>query len=440
LQRRKAMVIGMVALTVLVLFGVILGSWKFLQRMETFLEEELGKRLLSAATLTAKLIESTDFPYYVESERYSLIQPALKDILTNVHAGNQLQGVYLVDEEYKVYVSSRDIFAYGERLTVLQEDSVVVAQALAGLPAVAHTQVVAGNRFKSAYAPVLGPLRDVVAIVVVQASADFFDLLQVFQRGLIVGGLVSIVIAVMFSAFLFWAITLLIKTHESLRQSERLAAMGQMAATVAHEIRNPLGIIKATADVLQSKYNSKGNPDELFEFIPSEVRRLNRLVSDFLTFARDRELQTNATDLTGTVKKGLTSLEEEIHRANVKLQTDFDTLPPVKHDEDAVNQVILNLTLNAVQAMNGAGEIAVRLKNDAHKGRPLVRVEVEDNGCGIDGSLEKIFEPFYTTKTSGSGLGLAICKRLVEKHGGWIEVESEKGRGTTMRVYLPVTN
>jgi signal transduction histidine kinase len=440
LRRRKAMVIGMVALTVLVLFGVILGSWRFLQRMESFLEEELGKRLLSAATLTAKLIEATDFPYYAESQRYSLILPTLKEILTNVHAENQLQGVYLVDDEYKVFASSRDIFAYGERLTFLQEDSLVVAQALSGLPAVAHTQVVAGNRFKSAYAPVLGPLRDVVAIVVVQASADFFDLLQVFQRGLIVGGLVSIVIAVMFSAFLFWATALLIKTHESLRQSERLAAMGQMAATVAHEIRNPLGIIKATADVLQSKYNSKDKQDELFEFIPSEVRRLNRLVSDFLIFARDRELHTNVTDLASTVRKSLTSLEEEIQRADAKLRTDFDELPPVKHDEDAINQVILNLTLNAVQAMNGAGEIAVRLKNDSRKGQPLVRVEVEDSGCGIDGSLQKIFEPFYTTKTSGSGLGLAICKRLVEKHGGWIEVESEKGKGTRMRVFLPVTN
>jgi two-component system sensor histidine kinase AtoS len=192
--------------------------------------------------------------------------------------------------------------------------------------------------------------------------------------------------------------------------------------------------------VLQSKYNSKDKQDELFEFIPSEVRRLNRLVSDFLIFARDRELHTNVTDLASTVRKSLTSLEEEIQRADAKLRTDFDELPPVKHDEDAINQVILNLTLNAVQAMNGAGEIAVRLKNDSRKGQPLVRVEVEDSGCGIDGSLQKIFEPFYTTKTSGSGLGLAICKRLVEKHGGWIEVESEKGRGTRMRVFLPVTN
>jgi signal transduction histidine kinase len=160
-------------------------------------------------------------------------------------------------------------------------------------------------------------------------------------------------------------------------------------------------------------------------------------VSDFLTFARDREIQPLASDLINTVQKSLSSLDDELRHANVNLQTEFDDLPPVQHDEDAVNQVLLNLTLNGIQAMNGGGEMVVRVKKDSRKGRALARVEVQDSGCGIDGNLEKIFEPFYTTKTSGSGLGLAICKRLVEKHGGWIEVESEKGRGTTMRVFLP---
>lgn len=440
LRRRKALVTGMVMLTVLVLFAVIFGAWNFLQRMETYLEEELGRRLLSVATLTAKVIESTDFPFFVESERYSLILPSLRDVLNGVHGENQLQGVYLVDENYKVFASSRNLFPFGERLTFLAEDSLTVTQAAAGIPAVAPLQLLEGNRFKSAYAPVFGPLRDVVAIVVVQASADFFDLLRLFQRGLIVGGVVGIALAGLLSAFLFWAIALLVKTHESLRQSERLAAMGQMAATVAHEIRNPLGIIKSTADVLNSKYNSKEQPDELFDFIPSEVRRLNRLVSDFLTFARDREIQPLANDLLNTVKKSLSSLEDEMRHTNVKLQTEFDALPPVQHDEDAMNQVLLNLTLNGIQAMNGGGEMAVRVKQDSRKGRALARVEVQDSGCGIDDDLEKIFEPFYTTKTSGSGLGLAICKRLVEKHGGWMEVESVKDKGTTMRVFLPAQN
>ncbi len=439
LRRRKAMVTGMVVLTIMVLLGFIFGSWKFLRNMEDYLEEELGRRLLATATLTAQIIETADFPSDIELGRLTLIASQLQQILTDVQRQNQLQGVYLVDLDFRLFASSPELFPFGERLSFIEEDSLSVSQASAGIPEAARMQLVAGNRFKNAYSPVLSPFGDVVAIVVVQASADFFDLLRVFQNGLVFGGILSISIAVLFSLVLFWAIRLLTKTHESLRNSERLAAMGQMAATVAHEIRNPLGIIKGTADVLQSKYGSKDEPDELFEFIPSEVRRLNRLVTDFLAFAHDRELERNATDLTSSVEKSLISLQDEMQKANVTLEKDYDDLPEVKHDEDAVNQLILNFTLNAIQAMNGAGKIMVRLKNEPRKkGSRYVKVEIEDTGCGFDVKGEKIFEPFYTTKTSGSGLGLAICKRLVERHNGWIEIDSEKDKGTVVRFYLPV--
>lgn len=439
LRRRKMMVIGIVALTVMMLMGFALGSWRYLRDIGDYLEEELGRRLLSVAMLTARVIESRDYPYEIEAGRLTLILPDLNVALTTVHRQNQLQGVYLVDEAYHVMASSKSLFSVGDRLSFLEEDDVPVSKALAGIPAVAPMKILAGNRFKSAYAPVHGSLDDVVAIVVVQASADFFDLLGDFQSGLIVGGVVSVGLAVLFSVFLFWAIRLLIQTGESLRRAERLAAMGQMAATVAHEIRNPLGIIKGTADVLKTKYASEEAPDELFDFIPSEVRRLNRLVSDFLTFARDRELEKNATDLRSSVGKSLDSLQDEVRDAGVELATDFEEIPAVRHDEDAINQLLLNLTLNSIQSMNGCGKLTVRIKNEARrKGRKYVRVEIEDTGCGFDVDTEKLFEPFYTTKTSGSGLGLAICKRLVEKHDGWIEVESEKGKGTIMRFFLPV--
>lgn len=440
LRRRKTMVTGMVVLTVLVLLGFIFGSWQFLQRMGNYLEDELGKRLLSIATLTADLIESGEFPfeYALQTGRLDAAVADLSETLRNVDVKNQLQGVYLVDERLAVIANSRELFEAGERLTFLEEDSAAFYRAVGGIPEVASTKIIQGSRFKSAFAPVLGPLGDVIAVVVVQANADFFQLIRVFQRGLIVGGVVSGALALLFSAFLYWAISLLIKTHESLRQSERLAAMGQMAATVAHEIRNPLSIIKGTADVLQSKYGSQDEPDELFDFIPNEVRRLNRLVNDFLTFARDRDLESNATDLNGTVRKTLDKLTDEMQAANVELQTEFESIPEVHHDDDAIEQVVLNFAINAIQAMHGGGRLTVRLKNVARRGRRSVCVEIEDTGEGFEEAPDKIFEPFYTTKTAGSGLGLAICKRIVEKHHGWLEAESRKGVGTTMRFYLSV--
>ncbi len=438
LKRRKAMVTGMIVLTVALLLGFVFGSWRFLRDMGDFLEDELAARLKSIATLSGDVIESSNLASDIRSGRLSLALPELNSILEKVHEENDLQGVYLVDGFYRLLASSHGLIPAGERLSFLEEDSVAVSSAVTGLPAVAEMQLVAGNRFKSAYAPVSDPFGDVVAVVVVQANADFFKLMRVFQRGLIIGGVVSLGLAVFFSAFLFWAISLLIKTHESLRKSERLAAMGQMAATVAHEIRNPLGIIKGTADVLKSKYGQGQETDELFEYIPSEVRRLNRLVSDFLIFARDRELERNATDLRQSVEKSLISLEGEMRQANVKLEKSFETLPAIRHDGDAINQLILNLALNAIQAMSGGGTLSVSLKRGRKKrARQYVEVAVTDTGCGIEGTSQQVFEPFFTTKTSGSGLGLAICRRLVEKHGGWFEVESVKGSGTTMRFFVP---
>lgn len=441
LRRRKSMVSGMVVLTVVVMLGFIVGSWQFLQKMENFLEEELGQRLLSIATLTANVIESAEYNYDIESGRANIILPNLTSILKRVHAENQLQAVYLVDLHYKLYASSQQLFSFGDRLFFLEEDSLAVSQAMAGAPAVSKMQIVEGNRFKNGYAPVFGPLHDVVAIVVVQASADFFDLLKIFQNGLIIGGLVSGTLVVLFSLFLFWAISSLTRAHESLRKSERLAAMGQMAATVAHEIRNPLGIIKGTADVLRSKYEKNDASDELFDYIPSEVRRLNRLVSDFLTFARDRELECHGVDLKTSVEKSLLALDDELRKAEVTVNREFEDIPAVPHDEDAVSQLMLNFVLNAIQAMDkkAQGEITVRLKNDHKKAKRYVTVEIEDNGCGFDESNDDIFEPFFTTKTSGSGLGLAICKRIVEKHRGWIDVNSQKGKGTKISFSLPVS-
>ena len=434
LKRRKAMVTGMIALTLVVILGFAFVSLNFLRRMGDYLEDELGARLHAVATLTARNIEATDFLVFdLQSPR---VQKRLEEILTTIHFENQLQGVYLVDAQNRVIASSRGLFQAGDQLPFLAEDSLAIADALAGVPAVAGMQVIAGNRFKSAYAPVFAD--ELEGLVVVQASADFFDLIGVFQQGLIYLGIASVTISLLFCILLYGAIRLLIKTHESLRQSERLAAMGQMAATVAHEIRNPLSIIKGTAEVLQSKYRKEDEPDELFDFIPDEVRRLNRLVSDFLTFARDRAPEYNATDLKSTVEKTLVNLDDEIKKSAVSLRVNFTEVPAVDHDEDGINQVLLNLILNALQAMPDGGDLTLTMENErAGLGKRFVSVCVHDTGCGFDQGAEDVFEPFYTTKTSGSGLGLAICKRIVEKHEGWMDVRSEKDKGTKMRFYLP---
>jgi two-component system sensor histidine kinase HydH len=185
---------------------------------------------------------------------------------------------------------------------------------------------------------------------------------------------------------------------------------------------------------LRQRYENAAQPDELFEFIPSEVRRLNHLVNDFLSLTRDKQLNLSLHDLVKTVEKAITMVRNDEQANGVAIN--FNSAAPalaLRHDEEAITQVLLNLLLNAIQALEGKGGIEVRLQEE----KKLAHIAVQDNGPGLPVDPEKVFEPFFTTKTRGSGLGLAVCKQLVEKHGGRITAESEKGKGTTIHVWLP---
>ena len=223
-----------------------------------------------------------------------------------------------------------------------------------------------------------------------------------------------------------------------LDEAQRLL-IGECAA-VAHELRNPLGVIKATADVVKLKYENKGQPDELFDYIGKEVNRLNNLVNDFLSFAREIKLNKKTSDIVHTIQKAISAFERDCHEKDISISIlKIDTIAPIDFDEDKIQQVLYNLLVNATQAIENNGEVTVEISCILQKGKNFAEIKVKDTGKGIEGDLQKIFEPFYTTKSSGSGLGLAITKQIIEKHGGWIDVESVKNKGTTISFYLPIS-
>jgi signal transduction histidine kinase len=424
------------------MFGVLamfnLGSWFFLQRMESHLDAGLSQRLTSAAQLGARLLESEGIgEFYVRGDLLS-VKLLAEPLLNTVQRDAELQNVFLIDRDLTALASSGRLFSFGQEISYLRDDSLIVAQAWAGEAVASPVHNLKGNRFKTAYAPVRGTLGKPNMLLVIEANAAFFGIIDFFSRRIILGGLISFAVLIVIGALLSLAMGLFLRTEASLRRAERLASMGQMAATVAHEIRNPLGIIKSTADVLKSRYDKKDQPDELFEFIPSEVRRLNRLVSDFLGFARNRELKLEKADLGDTVQRALSMVNREHPKSAETIRLDGcpESLP-IFHDRDAIIQVLLNLLMNALDATEGRGMIRVSLTSTAERGKDLALLEVADDGPGLPASAEKVFEPFFTTKIRGSGLGLAVCKQIVEKHRGKIVAESEKGKGTVMRIYLP---
>lgn len=225
------------------------------------------------------------------------------------------------------------------------------------------------------------------------------------------------------------------------RRSERLAALGQLSAGLAHEIRNPLGVIKGSAETLAKKLPpSEALAVELAGYISSEVNRLNALVSRFLDFARPLRLERRPADIPPLVDRALKSAHDRWPDAKVEVErADSANLPQVPVDAELCEQVFANLVFNAYQAMaNQGGKLRVRVAPAQADGRRGVEVSFEDSGTGIAPDVrEQIFNPFFTTKKEGVGLGLSIVSKIVDEHRGSISVTSEPGRGACFRIFLP---
>jgi signal transduction histidine kinase len=226
------------------------------------------------------------------------------------------------------------------------------------------------------------------------------------------------------------------REHEVLR-TEQLAAVGQLAAGVAHELRNPLTSIKMLVQTGLEGDPPPGLPAEDLAVVEQEVRRMEGYIRAFLDFARPPRSERRRTDLGAVVRRALTLTEGRARRQQVALTEELPPEPvPLDIDPEQVQQVLVNLLLNAIDALPRGGEVAVAVR-PPEDGGPA-EVSVRDNGPGIAAAVRaRLFQPFVTGKPDGVGLGLSICKRLVEAHGGTISAEDAPGGGTVVRFTLP---
>ena len=236
------------------------------------------------------------------------------------------------------------------------------------------------------------------------------------------------------------------QVYERMKERERLAALGQMAAGLAHEIRNPLGSIKGAAQVLEpiGQQSNDSSIREFLNIIVEEVDRLNKIVSQFLDYARPYRGDPKPLDVNDVVRRTLHLLPREEGPNKTEIVTTLvDGLPQVRADAEQLRQVFLNLSINAIQAMPRGGTLHVSssLRRSTRRGVAAAFLEVRfrDSGAGIPaGDLKNLFIPFFTTKEKGTGLGLPISQRIIENHGGTIEVRSKPGAGATFTVLLPI--
>jgi PAS domain S-box-containing protein len=231
------------------------------------------------------------------------------------------------------------------------------------------------------------------------------------------------------------------RLEENLLYSERLAVMGQMTAGIAHEINNPLGIILTNAEEI---LNHSLDADELRESLQSIERnalRAGKIIEDLLSFTRPSPLDKTSIDMTQLIDESLFFLKHRLKKKSIQVNKSYDADPAVFHgDEKLIQQLFINLILNAIQAVGNEGKITLKTKLTGNDEKRAIHFEVEDNGIGIrQKDRGRIFDPFFTVrKEGGFGLGLFISKIIIDKHNGSILVDSKPGEGTTMAIGFPV--
>lgn len=230
------------------------------------------------------------------------------------------------------------------------------------------------------------------------------------------------------------------QSREHLLQTEKLAMVGKLAAGVAHTIRNPLTSVNMRLFSLERSLKLSQTQQEDFEVIAEEVRHIDTIVQNFLEFARPPKLKIQSISPSEVVDMALQLLRHRLESYGVQVEVDRQhRLPMVEADPEQLKEVLINLLVNACEAMGEGGLIVIREEEGvAEPLGPVVVIRVKDNGPGIPKSVrDKVFQPFFSTKEEGTGLGLSIAYRIVEEHGGWLSLKSKEGEGATFTITLP---
>lgn len=428
---------GTVLLGAAMLLAFGLGLSTIHDQSRDALDEQMGERLVLLALEAASLVEPDSLLVWSLQEK-EMIPLATRPLLRRwLDLSDRRDLNYLV-----LYSFDREILLDTSGLRALRAedpylfDTTPLDLALDGAALHTSTQDVASEYLKTAFAPVRGEDGRVEGAVAVQALPDFFDTVRDLRKTLAFVGIgVTVLVAVLIALYIYYA-RRLAAARAALVRGETLSAMGRMAAGIAHEIRNPLGIIKNSAQLLRIELEDEGHDTSLVDFIPVEVDRLNETLTGYLEFAKDAPLRREEVDLTALAQRTLRLVGRDLEAADVVRTDNLATVgrAPAYVDPRRLQQVLLNFLLNAIQAMPEGGTLDVRLRQDAS----MWRLAVQDSGTGMDASTaSEVFEPFVTTKEKGSGLGLHVARRIVEDHGGHIELETAPGAGSTFTVVLP---
>lgn len=391
-------------------------AWSVYLLAASAFDEEQSVRLVTFAKMVARV---TEIP---PTERSVVVMRRLSEI-----AG--LDQAFVLDGGRRVVA----LVSVGGEDPALRADQFEIARAYRGEAVAAVPYPAQGRYFRRAYAPIR--VDDViVGVAGVAAPADAFERIERLKAYLwAVAGASLLAVAVLFAAYRRWG-RYLRGLAAAMERNERLAAVGAMAATVAHEVRNPLGIIRATADVLERENPLPDSGRELVEDIRTEVARLDGVVTGLLDLTRTPVLHLDDVDVNVLVERVVNDWERGTRGQGPEHRCDLDPgAGTIRADGRRLRQALLNLVLNAAEAAGESGHVEVRTART----RGGVEISVADDGPGVPAEARpRLFEPFFTTKPRGAGLGLAVVAAVLRAHGGTAEVSSRPGRGAVFIVRL----
>jgi len=413
------------------------------------LDEALGDRLLAVARGLALTTDpATVFAYALADSAAKAWADSLAGIHETVARVDGLAEITFTDPDGRVLFSTAANLPAGAPNDWWALDRAAVEVALAGGAAASRLYRLGTVYQKSAHAAVVlsDPWLDnswlgdgvVVAVVTVSGSPDFFDSLAALRRGAWLTGGTVIAVLVLMMALLYRMAVSVDRYRATLLRQENLAAMGRMTAGIAHEIRNPLGIIRGAGEHLARVLDDADIEDEVAGYVTEEVDRLDRILAGYLAFGRDAEAVDEVFALGETAARSVL-LARELLAVNDVTAALTGEWPPaaVRGDPRRLQQVLLNLLLNARDAMPQGGQVALELV--VTKGRS--RLTVTDEGGGLADAPERLFAPFRTTKEQGSGLGLSLSRRIVEDMGGTLDLADRQGDpGAVATLELPLVH
>lgn len=451
------------SLGVILVFTLLL-SWLISNNArEVMLEQNQDYSLLLAENINQQVFRRFVLPAVIKYGGIALRNPEQFEMLDNIIRG-VIQGLRI--DSVTIYDSSVNIISYSTLPELVGKKDLGQDEYLKALDGKANSRLTySGTVFSllhltpkvqcvlRTFIPFRQVRRDgedsdiIMGVIEIEKdlSRNYANILRFQGRIIIVSSVVMAILFLVLRTIVSRADRIIerraverMRLEEKLNQAERLAQLGSMVATVSHEIKSPLGIVRSTAEILGKRINkvAPGN-EHLAKIVVDETIRLNNIVVEFLDFARPQEPRLEPMNVNDVVGRVLEFLSPELKKQEIELVTDLaPNLAPNFIDTDLLYRALLNILMNGMQAMENDGQLLVATENIGNRGTKLV---IKDNGKGIEAeNLEQIFHPFFTKKHKGTGLGLAITKNILDGHHAEVEVQSQPGKGTVFTIILPL--